>query len=128
MTPFLRELVRTRAGDRCEYCTIPQQVIPSVRFHIEHIIAIQHAGTDDPSNLALSCNRCNFHKGTNLSGIDPDTQRVVRLFNPRTDQWAEHFREMGGSIHGTTDMGRATARLLQMNSPERVQLRRSIKP
>ena len=29
--------------------------------------------------------RCNLHKGPNLSGVDPDTGQVVRLFDPRDD-------------------------------------------
>ena len=30
----------------------------------------------------LGVPRCNERKGTNLSAVDPDTNRVVRLFNP----------------------------------------------
>jgi hypothetical protein len=37
------------------------------------------------------------HKGPNLTAIDPRTQRIVPLFNPRTQDWVEHFmlREQG---------------------------------
>jgi hypothetical protein len=50
-----RRLVRERAGNRCEYCGLShaQQSFPA--FHIDHIIAQRHGGTDDPANLALSC-------------------------------------------------------------------------
>jgi 5-methylcytosine-specific restriction endonuclease McrA len=63
-----RDLVRRRAGDRCEYCLLPQQAMPLLSFHVEHVIAKQHLNdaTDDPANLALACNRCNAYKGTNL--------------------------------------------------------------
>lgn len=64
MTPFVREMVRQRAGDRCQYCRIPQYAIPDVRFHVEHVVAVQHGGGDDPENLALACDRCNYYKGT----------------------------------------------------------------
>jgi hypothetical protein len=29
------QLVRRRAGNRCEYCGIPQEATPFVAFHIE---------------------------------------------------------------------------------------------
>jgi hypothetical protein len=50
-----RKRVRERAGDRCEYCLLPQSGLPIARFHIEHVIARQHGGTDAPDNLALAC-------------------------------------------------------------------------
>src|SRR5215211_294900 len=65
MTTFIRELVRGRAGNRCEYCHLPQEALPFATFHVEHIIATQHGGSDDETNLALSCDRCNFSKGPN---------------------------------------------------------------
>ena len=53
-----REFVRTRAGNRCEYCLLRQERT-GLSHHIEHIIAKQHGGSDAPENLALACNRCN---------------------------------------------------------------------
>jgi predicted restriction endonuclease len=50
-----RKLVKERAGHRCEYCGISQSALPLSTFHVEHIIAKQHGGSDDPNNLALSC-------------------------------------------------------------------------
>lgn len=122
MDDATRELVRNRAGGRCEYGGI-QQLAIAARFHVEHIIARQHQGTDDPSNLALSCDRCNFYKGTNLSAVDPETGKIVFLFHPRRDQWDLHFALESGRVVGRTDQGRATSRILNMNSPHRVQLR-----
>ena len=76
--------------------------------------------------MYLACQHCNWHKGTNLSGVDPDTGRLTRLFNPRTDTWATHFRFDGVRIEGRTDVGRTTAAVLNMNEPERVELRSEI--
>jgi hypothetical protein len=76
------DFVRQRAGNRCEYCGLPQDA-SALRFHIEHIIARQHGGNDDTMNLALACPECNYQKGTNLSGIDPDTGKTTLLFHPR---------------------------------------------
>ena len=92
-------------------------------FHVEHIIARQHRGTDDLSNLAWACSRCNRHKGTNLSAVDPDTQNVVSLFNPRQEKWDDHFEIVGALIRGTSAVGRATVQLLQINAERRVELR-----
>lgn len=121
-----RILVRRRAGDSCEYCGLSQDDAPFVPFHIEHIIPRQHGGNDDPSNLALCCNHCNFHKGPNLSGIDPETRRVVTLFNPRGAVWHEHFERQGALILGRTPAGRATVRVLAMNSMDRIELRAAL--
>lgn len=122
MDADLREFVRGRAGNACEYCHIPQDATPLVPFHVEHIVS-QHGGSDDPSGLALACDRCNAYKGPNLTSIDPDTHTVVTLFNPRADVWDNHFVIRGGLIIGLTPKGRATVRLLNMNAAHRVELR-----
>jgi len=90
---------------------------------MEHIRALRHGGLSSPDNLAWACPRCNERKGTNLSGVDPDTNRVVRLFNPRRHVWAGHFMWEGLRIRGLTPGGRATAWLLEFNSDERLKLR-----
>jgi 5-methylcytosine-specific restriction endonuclease McrA len=61
MDAGLRELVRQRAGDCCEYCRLPQKV-SELRFHVEHVIPRQHGGSDEFENLALACPECNLHK------------------------------------------------------------------
>ncbi len=104
---------------------MPQEATPFIPFHVEHIIAIQHLDEvdDDPSGLAYACDRCNAFKGPNLSSIDPETGEKVDVFNPRTDVWSDHFDVSEGKIVGLTAIGRATARLLNMNHPRRVELR-----
>ena len=124
MNPSIRESVRKRALYRCEYCHIPEEATPFIGFHSEHIIARQHLIDDSLDNLALSCDRCNAYKGTNLSSIDPDSLEVVSLFNPRKDYWEEHFEITDGYVIGKTASGRATVKLLNMNATKRAQLRR----
>ena len=124
MNPSIRESVRKRALYRCEYCHIPEEAAPFIGFHSEHIIARQHLIDDSLNNLALSCDRCNAYKGTNLSSIDPDSLEVVSLLNPRKDDWEEHFQITDGYVIGKTACGRATAKLLNMNATRRAQLRR----
>ena len=64
MDERVRQFVRDRSQDRCEYCRIPQQA-----FHIEHIVALSHGGEDSSENAEVACRRCNLHKGPNLSGL-----------------------------------------------------------
>ena len=118
-----RELVRLRAGNRCEYCGATEGLRARIRFHVEHIVARQHGGDDLPENLALACHLCNAHKGPNLSGIDPLTGSVVALFHPRRERWTDHFTHNGGEIVGRTEIGRATITVLDMNHPARVEAR-----
>jgi hypothetical protein len=117
-----REFVRQRAGNRCEYCHLPQD-FSDLRFHVEHILPRQHAGADDRANLALGCPDCNLRKGPNLTGIDPGTGKIVRLFNPRDNLWLDHFRYDGGTITGKTAVGRTSVSLLKMNDPHRMRVR-----
>lgn len=125
MDRSLREHVRSRAGGRCEYCYFPESGHEE-KFSIDHVIARKHGGNETAENLALSCLRCNLHKGTNLSGIDPETGNVVQLFNPRGDKWQEHFRLNGTRMVGLTAVGRASVAVMNMNAPERIQLRRTL--
>lgn len=123
MDASARQLVRERAGHRCEYCRMPERH-STLRFHIEHILPRQHGGTDAVENLALACPECNLKKGPNLTGIDPDTGIVTRLFQPRADRWEQHFVRDGANISGLTSVGRTTAWLFEINSPDRVHWRR----
>ena len=83
MSPATKAAVRERAHHRCEYCRLHQDDSPLAALHVEHIIPRVHGGTDDFENLALACIDCNLHKGTNLTGIDPETNQVTELFHPR---------------------------------------------
>src|SRR5260221_5586475 len=114
MDRAVEQHVRHRAQGRCEYCRLPQEA-SAFTFPIDHIIARQHGGETVPENLALCCNRCNLSKGPNIAGIDPLTGNLTRLFNPRTDAWAEHFRLNGPLMEGLTAIGRTTASVLAMN-------------
>jgi hypothetical protein len=123
MDATVRDLVRHRAGDRCEYCRLQQAHLPFATFHVEHIIPRKHGGNDDPANLALACGRCNAHKGSNLTGIDPDTGALMPLFNPCVHAWDDHFVLSDVTIVGVTAIGRTTVRVLNMNDTRRLRLR-----
>jgi hypothetical protein len=95
-------------------------------FHVEHIVARQHGGSNDASDLCLACDRCNAYKGPNLTAIDPATDQVVNLFHPRRQEWSEHFTLREADIVGLTPTGRGTVRLLKMNDDWRVSLRAEV--
>jgi hypothetical protein len=123
MNAARRSAVRARAGLRCEYCRLHEDDDPFAPFHVEHIRALKHKGTDDLDNLALACHSCNLHKGANLSGIDPLTDALVPLFHPRRQRWKRHFRWDGPLIIGRTRSGRATVAVLAMNEDSRAAIR-----
>jgi HNH endonuclease len=123
MDSALRRRVVERAQHRCEYCGLAEALQSVVLFHVEHVVARHHGGDDFMENLALACHRRNLQKGPNLSSIDPETGELTRLFHPRKDRWSDHFALQEGRILGRTSIGRTTAALLLMNTPDRVQLR-----
>jgi hypothetical protein len=117
------EFVLKRAGERCEYCHLPTKY-SQLRFVCDHIVARKHLGGDDPENLAFSCPHCNSHKLDNIAGMDSESTDIVRLFNPRRDEWKEHFRWEVGVLIGSTAIGRATVQVLAINELHRVRARR----
>lgn len=112
-----RELVIQRANSRCEYCRL-LDIVSVHSFHIDHIIAVKHDGTDDVDNLAWSCLNCNLHKGTDTGSFDRETGNFVFFYNPRKDTWSEHFTLANYQIIGKTPAGQVTVRLFQMNNEQ----------
>jgi HNH endonuclease len=123
MHELLERRVRERARNRCEYCKIPAY-ISEFTFPIDHIIPEQHRGQTIDQNLALSCPHDNFHKGPNIAGLDPETDRLTRLFNPRRQRWSAHFAWDGPLLVGKSAVGRTTLYVLDMNHPDRLEVRR----
>lgn len=93
---------------------------------IEHIIPLAAGGTDDEDNLWYSCPYCNNHKAAKTSAADPQSGNDVPLFNPRTQNWSEHFAwsNDGLEVVGLTSIGRATVLALQLNAKHFLQARR----
>lgn len=122
ISPQLRELVITRANKCCEYCRIRQDD-QFFKFEIDHIIAEKHQGATMQENLCLACPDCNAFKGSDISSIDWEyTESLTALFNPRTEQWHEHFSldTLTGVIVPLSPVGRVTIFLLKINLNDRV--------
>ncbi|BAC89610.1 HNH endonuclease [Gloeobacter violaceus] len=109
--------VRNWAKHRCSYCLLEQEYAGGFTLEIEHISPVQKGGTNVEANLALSCKWCNLSKGTKIDGLDPVTGNIVRLFNPRIDNWSEHFQWATDKVtlEDKTEIGRATVLALNMN-------------
>jgi hypothetical protein len=123
MDAELRQFVWRRASSRCEYCHMPADVA-LLPFQIDHIIAEKHRGPTVAENLALSCERCNSHKGPNIAGYFEGS--LLPLFNPRIDRWADHFAWEGARLVGKTPVGKVTVEVLAINLPYRIALRAAL--
>jgi len=106
----LRKEVRERATRCCEY-------------EPDHIIATKHGGESTIENLALACFDCNRFKGSNIASIDPYSGELTQLFDPRKQEWTEHFSIAGGRIGPRTAVGRVTEIVLKLNLQRRVEVR-----
>ncbi|MBU1565138.1 MAG: HNH endonuclease [Proteobacteria bacterium] len=95
-----------RAKYECEYC---HRVLLDAPWQVEHVRPRCIMGTDDLQNLAVACPRCNLNKREATEGKDYVTGKTARFFNPRVDNWWEHFGVVAGQLVGITVIGRATA-------------------
>ena len=119
ISPEIRQAVAVRANFICEYCLIAEDDA-YFKFQVEHIISRKHGGSSELENLALACVFCNRYKGSDIASITPETGELVRLYNPRTMRWSEHFRLNGVVIESLTEIGEATLRILQMNHEDQI--------
>lgn len=118
----LRRLVIQRADNRCEYCGISQtgQV---ATFHIDHVVPSVAGGETSVENLALACVSCSLRKGARQKIEDPVAGDRVLIFNPRQQDWKEHFSWHDVQVVGLTKVGRATVEALDLNRPTMVAIR-----
>ena len=112
----LKQAVRVRAQYLCEYCHSSERLSAS-RFTIDHVRPRSLGGSDEPDNLALACRRCNERRYNFVASIDPESQQTVPIFNPRLQNWDEHFVwvDQGTLIEGISPIGRATCIRLDLN-------------
>lgn len=120
----VRQQVEERAQGRCEYCQTQQVIV--VSMEIDHIIPESVGGETVLENLCLACIGCNGFKLDFQTGLDPETEVETSLYNPRTQDWDDHFQwsEDGLQIVGLTANGRATVTRLRMNRDAVIASRR----
>jgi len=122
----LRAKVAAQARHRCGYCLTAEAIV-GTPMELDHLIPEALGGLSAEDNLWLACSLCNDSKGCRIAAEDPSTGEVVRLFNPRHQDWHEHFAwsENGSVITGQTPVGRATVVALSLNRPTLVVARRA---
>jgi hypothetical protein len=121
----LRREVQERAGQCCEYCRIHEEdnFLP---FEVDHIIAEKHHGETESSNLCWSCSTCNGYKGSDVASYDRETKQLTPLFNPRLQNWIDHFQLEEDRIVGLTPIGRVTISILKLNASQRIDDRAAL--
>jgi len=117
----LRSRVAEQARYCCGYCLSSERIV-GAPMEIDHLIPESLGGLTEEENLWLACSLCNDHKGDRIAALDPETGESVRLFNPRYQDWNEHFawNETSDRIVGLTSTGRATVLALNLNRPSLV--------
>ena len=83
-------MLRQRAQYLCKYCHT-QEKWQYVPFTVDHIVPIHLGEKSDIENLALACFHCNRHKSARITAFGPLTEVKTGLFNPRHQNWSEHF-------------------------------------
>jgi hypothetical protein len=121
----LEQQLLADAGFRCGYCLIDER-LTGIPLSIEHLLPESRGGTTERTNLWRSCRPCNEFKGAKVEALDPLSQEMVPLFNPRLQPWQDHFSwdETGILIVGRTTVGRATIDALQLNRSLALSARR----
>ena len=122
----LRARVAAQARHRCGYCLSAESIV-GTPMELDHLIPESLGGLTEEDNLWLACSLCNDSKSCRIAFEDPASGEVVRIFNPRHQDWHEHFRwsEDGCSIVGLTPIGRATVVALHLNRPTLVLARQA---
>ncbi len=122
----LRRLVATRAESLCEYCLIHVDDT-FLGCEVDHVISEKHGGPATADNLAYACVFCNRHKGSDIGSVVWRTGEFMRFFNPRVDNWTEHFALGESTLRPLTAIGEATAAILRFNVSERLLERRILR-
>lgn len=119
----IRTQVQKRAMGICEYCLKPEAFSP-YHYHVDHIIPVKkHKGTNDLTNLAWACLDCNSSKSGDIAAYDTITKVLTPLYNPRIQNWSDHFVYQHAVLEGLTAIGRVTIQILQINEFTRVEAR-----
>ncbi len=120
----VRKFVIERAEGLCEYCQSQEWFSPQP-FTFDHIVPVSKKGDNGSENLARACQGCNSSKLAKTEAFDMVTNAYVPLFNPRTQNWGDHFAwdETFTQILGLTPIGRATVVALKLNRQQLVGMR-----
>lgn len=112
---------RSRAGDCCDYRLLPENS-GTITFHVDHIRPIKHNGSDDNETCVCPVINSTATWADNISGYDPETDKLTPLYHPRRHSWDEPLKlEADYTITGLTPEGCTTLYVLKINKEIRVQ-------
>ncbi|MEA5460986.1 HNH endonuclease signature motif containing protein [Arcicella sp. LKC2W] len=114
-----RQFIAQCASYCCEYCLYSDDDT-LFKHQIDHIISLKHGGSSDLENLAYACFLCNNSKGSDVGTILLPGTTFIRFYNPRTDNWNDHFELYHGVIYAKSQIGQATIKILEMNNVDRI--------
>ncbi len=125
--PETRLQVAARAKHCCEYCKSMDTFSPNY-FTVDHIIPGPLGGSDSLDNFAYACFLCNRLKSNKLTILDITSNTWINLFNPRIQDWNEHFAwsEDLTTIIGLSAIGRITVDGLELNRPKLIAYRKAV--
>jgi HNH endonuclease len=91
---LVRQRVINNAQYRCEYCKTSSK-LTGMPLTMEHIQPQSLGGSDDLSNLAAVCYRCNEFKGANVQILDPVTGESSLHISQRFACLSNIFQRLG---------------------------------
>lgn len=111
-----KQQIIQRAKGCCEYC-LSRADFATQSFSIEHVILVSKNGKTTLDNLALACPSCNSYKYNKTTHPDPVDGTPIPLYNPRTQNWQDHFSWNKDFSHivALSAVGRATLHALKLN-------------
>jgi HNH endonuclease len=114
----LKNQIEVTDKRRCCYC-LTSEANSGIPMTFDHILPRSKGGATTFENLCFACRTCNEFKSDLTAAVDALTGEIVTLFNPRTQQWTDHFTWSQDStrVEGLTPIGRATVAALRMNNP-----------
>lgn len=114
----LKSQIQQTDRQRCCYC-LTTGTNSGIPMTFDHIQPRSKGGATSFESVCLACRTCNEYKSDSTEAEDPLTGEVVSLFNPRTQQWPEHFTWSLDATRadGVTAIDRATVAALRMNNP-----------
>ena len=122
LSDSIKNQVILRANECCEYC-LKSNLVAYISHQIDHIINLKHGGNNNIDNLSYACYFCNVNKGSDIGTMLLPERTFIRLYNPRTDNWNDHFEIFEGKFYPKTPIAEATIKILQLNEIERIMER-----
>lgn len=118
-----KPVLRTEFKARCVYCCAPDG-LNQAEFGVDHYrpqklfpsLATEYA------NLFYACNRCNRRKGSYW----PKGLKQHLIPNPCDEVMMKHLRYKGEEVQHQSAAGEFTAKLLDLNAPNMLQIRRAV--